>query len=109
MSENQPLSADYWNDLYAAGDTGWDKGRVAPPIERLIATGRIPKGKVAVLGAGFGHEALHLANAGFTVTAVDFAPLAVKELRARAAAQRVPMEVLERDLFDLPRTHAGAF
>ena len=96
-------SAQWWNEQYLAGDTGWDKGRAAPPIARMIAEGVIPKGHVAVLGAGRGHEALQLARAGYTVTAIDFAPLACEAIREAARREGLAVEVLQADVLDLPK------
>ncbi len=112
--ENAPPSDDpsrpgFWNALYRSGEAGWDKGRVSPPIARLLREGRLkPGAALAVIGAGRGHEATDAAVEGFRVSAVDFAPEAATALRA-AAARGPAFEVLERDLFDLPRTHAGRF
>ena len=104
MSDD-PSQAEYWNQLYLTGEAGWDKGTVSPPIARLLREGRLPKrARIAVIGAGRGHEAKEAAALGFEVAAVDFAPEAAKALRAARG-----FEVLERDLFDLPRTHAGTF
>jgi SAM-dependent methyltransferase len=102
---DDPSKADYWNQLYLTGEAGWDKGTPSPPIARMMREGRLARGsKVAVIGAGKGHEAKLGASLGFEVSAVDFAPEAVKALRAAGG-----FEVLERDLFDLPRTHSGVF
>src|SRR4051794_39480707 len=93
----------YWNDLYLTQDTSWDKGRVAPPIARMVDAGVAGQGRVVVLGSGPGHEALHLAEKGYEVTAVDFAAEAVKALRARTGARAVT--ALEADVFSLGDTH----
>lgn len=103
-------SPDYWNALYLANDAGWDKGQASPPIVRMLSSGLLPlKSSIAVIGAGRGHEAVAAAKLGFSVTAVDFAPEAAKAMRETRDQQGLNFEVLERDLFDLPRTHAGAF
>ena len=103
--------AGYWNDLYLAGDAGWDKGKPSPPIVRMAREkGLLPAGaSIAVLGAGRGHEAIALAKAGFRVTAVDFAPEAAKAIRAGAKKAKVELEALQADVFTLPKTHAAAF
>ncbi len=108
MSEDQS-KASYWNDLYLKGEAGWDKGLVSPPIARLLREGGLgPGAAIAVVGAGRGYEARDAAALGFSVTAIDFAEEAAKALRA--AAQAGPSFAVEqRDLFDLPRTHAGRF
>jgi SAM-dependent methyltransferase len=95
-------SAQWWNERYLAGDTGWDKGTAAPPIARMISEGMVPKGRVAALGAGRGHEALKLAKAGYAVTAIDFAQAACDAIRETARRERVEIDVLQADVFELP-------
>ncbi len=103
-------TAEYWNSLYLKGDDGWDKGEPSPPIARMLKQGVLkPGSSIAVIGSGRGHEALLAAQLGYRVTAVDFAPEAVKSMLAARTKANVPLEILERDLFDLPRTHAGKF
>lgn len=102
--------AGYWEQLYQAKDTGWDKGRAAPPIVRMLAEGFLPKGaRIAVVGAGPGHEAIEAARLGFRPLAVDFAPSSAARIRDVAQKAGVEVEVLQQDLFALPKTHAGAF
>ena len=89
----------YWNSIYLTEQPGWDKGKVSPPIARLIAEGVVPRGvRVAVLGAGRGHDAVHLAREGFTVTAVDFAEEAARGARENAAKSGVTMTSLPRSM-----------
>jgi len=102
--------ADYWNALYLAQDTGWDKGRCAPPIDRLLAEGHIRAGgRVAVIGCGKGHEALAAARHGFAVTAIDFAPEAIAAVVANARAAAIDLSAELLDLFALPEQHPGQF
>jgi SAM-dependent methyltransferase len=61
-----------------------------------------------VLGAGRGHDAREFARHGFTVTAVDFAADAVRDMRALADPQ-APVAILQADIFALPHTLDGAF
>ena len=65
--------------------------------------------RVAVPGAGRGHDARLLARRGHRVTAFDFSEVAVAEARRLAAAEAVELTVERRDVFTLPRDHAGAF
>lgn len=97
------LDAAYWNDLYLKGDTGWDKGAPSPPIARLLREGHLVKGaSIAVIGAGRGHDAIEAARCGYRVTAIDFAPEAVKASRENAAKAGVErLEVREEDVFGL--------
>ncbi len=60
-----------WGSRYAAGTTPWDLGRAHPElVDRLPALG--PPGRVVVPGAGTGHDARALAQAGWQVTAIEF-------------------------------------
>lgn len=93
---------EHWEDIYQRNDARWDKGRPSPPIERLLKEGLVPAGaRVAVPGAGRGHEALLLARAGFETTAVDFAPSAVTAMKEAAAKAGVSLRVLQEDVFSL--------
>lgn len=103
-------TAQYWNELYVKGDTGWDKGAVSPPIARMLREGLVPKGaRIAVIGAGRGYEALEAARLGYRVTAIDFAEVAAKDTAAAAAAAKLDVEVLQEDLFALPKRRPGHY
>ncbi len=60
----------------------------------------LPRGVETVeLGAGEGRNLIHLAQQKqHRVTAVDFAPTALQEAKALAAACKVPMETIEADV-----------
>lgn len=99
-------NADGWNRRYAEGTARWDLGEAPPVLGRVLdGLGRPAERhrRVLVPGAGYGHDAMAWARAGYEVTAVDFAPLAVEGMRDRARAQGVTLEVLQADVLDLPR------
>ncbi|MBI3270166.1 MAG: methyltransferase domain-containing protein [Planctomycetes bacterium] len=98
-----------WEGWYRTGEDGWDKGAVAPPLARLAAEGVLAPCRLAVLGCGRGHDALHFARLGFDVTAVDFAETACREARSRAAASGLALTVLQRDVFTLAPAYEGTF
>lgn len=106
VNEPEVEGAARWNARYAEGATGWDLAGPAPLLRRLVpeqAAVRDPEAtRVLVVGAGYGHDALFWARHGFLVTAVDFAPLAVEGLRARAREAGLTVEALEANLFALP-------
>ena len=77
-----------------------------PPPRNAAASDRP---RVAVPGAGRGHDARLLARRGHRVTAFDFSEAAVAEARRLAVAEAVELTVEQRDVFTLPRDHAGAF
>ena len=106
----------FWDGLYADGQDGWDLGEPAPALaDWLDAGGRFEPSapgtpaRVAVPGAGRGHDARLLARRGYRVTAFDFADAAVAEARRLAAAEGVDLTVAQRDIFTLADDHAGAF
>lgn len=100
----------YWSALYQTNDAGWDKGRCAPPIARMLREGFLTPGcHVAVIGCGRGHEALEAARLGFQVTAIDFAPEAIAAVRGRAGERGLSLEAVEADIFDLSRRWPSRF
>lgn len=94
--------------MYQRGRAAWDLGRATPIFQRLINSGKYAPGKMIVLGAGWGHDAREFARHGFDVTAVDFAAEAADEMR-KLAEPDAPIEILQSDIFELPRTLDNAF
>lgn len=106
----------FWDGLYAEGQDGWDLGEPTPALaDWLDAGGRFEPSaprtpaRVAVPGAGRGHDARLLARRGYRVTAFDFADAAVAEARRLAAGEGVDLTVAQRDIFTLADDYAGAF
>lgn len=103
-------SANFWEERYRAGQTGWDRGRAAPAFETLLGGPSAPKpGRLAVVGCGRGHDARLFAGRGFQVVGFDFAPSAVAAAREAAAREGLAMEFVAADIFALPDDYAGAF
>ncbi|MEW6431288.1 MAG: methyltransferase domain-containing protein [Myxococcota bacterium] len=102
--------AGFWEARYHSSQTGWEKGRCAPPIVRMLKEGFLTKGAhVAVLGAGRGHEALEAAALGFEATAVDFAEPAIEATLVAAGQRKLDVETLLQDVFTLGATHEATF
>ncbi len=105
-----PLSPAAWEQRYQAGTPRWDLGQPAPAFSTLLGSDGAPQpGTAIALGAGRGHDALLFARHGFTVTAVDFAPSAIQSLDDQSQAQNLPLQLLQRDIFDLVPEFAGQF
>ena len=101
---------NFWNGRYLEKNTGWDLGTVAPPFVHLVESrALVPYSSILIPGAGRGWEALYLAELGFAVTCVDFAPEAVAEGRALAERHGVRVSYVEEDLFRLSPEHYGRF
>lgn len=104
------LTAADWERRYQEGSTRWDLGQAAPGLRALLASDQAPApGRAMVLGAGRGHDALLLARHGFSVTAVDFAPSAIRAMSEQATAANLSITLLEQNIFDLVPKWAGQF
>ncbi len=108
---SQPdLSATAWEQRYQDGRTGWDLGAPAPPLVQLLAGKNAPQpGRVAVLGAGRGHDALLFAEHGFEVVGFDIAPSAIATATQTAQARHISAQFLQRDIFTQIADFAGGF
>jgi SAM-dependent methyltransferase len=100
---------DYWENLYAARETPWDLEGASPALADWLAANPGAGQSVAVLGAGHGHDAIAFAEAGYAVTAVDFAPSAIRVGQEHAEKRGVEIRWVASDLFALLPEHAGAF
>lgn len=69
---------------YFTGDLPWDSGVVPPEITGWLDAHDGAPGRALDLGSGPGTTAIHLAQQGWDVTGVDFAPNAVRLARRRA-------------------------
>jgi hypothetical protein len=76
-SEHEPRGAADWTKRYSEKDTPWDVGGPHPELARRLASAafapRVRGENALVPGAGPCHDALALAQAGWNVTALDFA------------------------------------
>ena len=71
------------------------------PNEFLVSVAhRLPSGRALCLGAGEGRNAVWLARAGFSVTAVDSSRVGLDKAERLAAAGDVAIEVVHADLAD---------
>lgn len=94
------MDAKEWNDRYAETSLLWS---AAPNRWVAAELADVPVGRALDLGAGEGRNALWLAARGFTVTAVDFAKVALDRGRQQAEAAHIPAERIawiEADLID---------
>jgi SAM-dependent methyltransferase len=95
-----------WNEIYAERNDKWTLDRAPDVLEQLIETRRA-RHRVLVPGAGVGHDAFAWARAGHEVVALDFAPLAVESMRARARELGLEIEALEADVTAPPEQLRG--
>ena len=87
-----------WNERYASNETPWDHGQPSSELQRLLAEFDIEPCRSLEIGCGTGTNAVYLAQQGFDVTAVDIAPLAIDQAKAKAADAGVTVDCRVVDL-----------
>lgn len=76
------LSADYWTQRYAIGQTGWDIGSPATPLKQYLDQIQDKSLHILIPGAGNAYEAHYAFELGFyNVHVLDFSPLPLEHLK----------------------------
>ncbi|HUH92705.1 MAG TPA: methyltransferase domain-containing protein [Casimicrobiaceae bacterium] len=91
---------DFWEERFVAGRTPWDRGARNPQLERWIASGELEPCRILVPGCGSGHEVAVLAQKGFEVTALDYAPAALALTRERLAGAKARATLIQADALE---------
>lgn len=92
-----PSQPEYWNTLYLKDDTPWEFDGIPADLKQFLK--KKGKGaKVLIPGCGSGHEIKAFAEAGYHVTAIDFAPFAVDRAK-RMVGPALASHVLLGDFF----------
>jgi methyl halide transferase len=101
----EPFNQQYWNNRYETKATGWDLGRVSPPLQAYIDQLTDKNLRILIPGCGNTYEAAYLLQQGFTnITVLDIAPLLVAALQQQFA-QELRIQIVEGDFF----THQGTY
>jgi cyclopropane fatty-acyl-phospholipid synthase-like methyltransferase len=95
---------DLW---YRVGTPPW-VGHARSTLVEMVQTGGLLPGRTIDLGCGEGDIAIFLAEHGFQVTAVDFAPSAIAKARAKASDAGVDVDFVIDDITTLA-TVSGTF
>ena len=103
---NEPA---FWQGLYDRREDGWELGQPTPPLADYLARTTPPRGRVAVLGCGRGHDCRLLAQAGYQVWGFDFTSQAIREAAALAKGEKLDIVFEQRDIFDLAADYRGFF
>ena len=94
-------TVEFWQERFGSGATPWDRGAASPQLARWMDEGVLAPCAILVPGCGSGYEVAALAQAGFEVTGLDYAPAAVARTRERIAAlapaHRARARVLQAD------------
>lgn len=99
---------EFWRVRYQEGQTPWDLGSATPPLASLPESGAdwLKPGKMAVLGAGYGHDAAFFGQRGFDVTGFDYVPEAIQEAATRYGRWA---RFVQADIFELGPEYDGQF
>lgn len=76
----RPEHPDFWCKRFGEGVTPWDAGKVPNALANFTAQRSTPLNTL-IPGCGSAWEAVHLADAGWPVTALDFSPVAIATAR----------------------------
>lgn len=104
VNANLDLSSSGWQARYAQGKTGWDRGCPNSILEFWLDSKTLLPGRILIPGCGRGHEVLRLAEAGFDVTALDFAPAAILHLQQELTQRCLAANVVQTDVLDYETT-----
>ena len=88
---------NFWDQRFAAGDTPWDRGGANPQLGIWLVTGALKPCRILVPGCGSGYEVAMLAQAGFDVTALDYAAEAIARTRGKLDAEGLKATLVEAD------------
>jgi methyl halide transferase len=88
---------EFWEERFQAGNTPWDRGAPSPQLRSWLSQGALQPCRIIVPGCGSGYEVATLAAAGFEVTALDYAPVAIERTRQRLDAERLSATLVEAD------------
>lgn len=84
VSCEKQLDAAYWESQYKAKTTGWDLGKVSPPIQTYVDRIDNKNNSILIPGCGNSYEAEYLLENGFTnITVIDIAPTPVADLKEK--------------------------
>ena len=104
---NNEDNPKFWENIYKNDDAGWDLGGPTPVFVNISSI--IKPKNLCIIGCGKGYDAVVFAKNNFKVTAVDFAPSAVKSLKSLAKKNKVTINVLEKDIFSLANHYNNSF
>src|SRR5216684_5218799 len=80
MNEPDSSQTQFWNNRWEGGKAPWDLGGVPRTLVSFLTRNRTPN-RVLIPGCGSGYEVRAFHEAGYDVTAIEFAAPAVARAR----------------------------
>ncbi len=95
---------DDWDGLYKGDQPpAWEDMEAHEAFCALVMNHCDPQSRVLELGCGLGHNAVHLARAGLSLTATDISPRAVEKCRQLAHNAAVDLHAAVLDVTNPPK------
>ncbi len=97
------MNKQYWSNRYIQNTTGWDLGKVSPPIKVFVDKLINKKINILIPGSGYGYEAEYLFLNGYLNTSVvDLAKEPLQNIKKRVA-NFPEKQLIEADFFNLSK------
>lgn len=97
------MNKQYWSNRYIQNTTGWDLGKVSPPIKVFVDKLIIKKINILIPGSGNGYEAEYLFLNGYLNTSVvDLAKEPLQNIKKRVA-NFPEKQLIEANFFNLSK------
>jgi SAM-dependent methyltransferase len=90
----------FWEERFASGNTPWDRGASSPQLGAWLASGQLQPCRILVPGCGSGYEVAELALAGFEVTGLDYADVAIARTHRRISDAGVDATLVQADVLE---------
>jgi methyl halide transferase len=95
------FNSDYWQERYNLNQTGWDTGRITPPLKEYFDQLQAKNLHILIPGCGNAYEAEYLFENGFkNVFIADVAAAPLQNFRERVP-DFPPGNLLQQDFFKL--------
>jgi methyl halide transferase len=91
-------TSDFWQERFLAQHTPWDRHAPNPQLAVWLDSKTLEPCRIFVPGCGSGHEVAVLAQRGFDVTALDFAPAAIALTEERLQRINARATLIESDV-----------
>jgi methyl halide transferase len=99
------LNAEFWEERYKAGQTGWDIGYASTPLVSIIDSIKDKTTRILIPGAGNSYEAEYALKQGFkNVEVLDFAASALENMKKRVP-EFPDNQLIKQDFFK----HTGEY
>lgn len=83
-NSEKSLDQEYWENQYKTKATGWDLGKVSPPLKEHFEVIENKDSRILIPGCGNSYEAEYMLSLGFTdITVIDIAPTLIESLQGK--------------------------